>query len=101
MKGLSSQDAVPPEDPADFQVHFISGKELAKEVDNEHKSFQVHRVKLTNMERSKVCDQLFVCVPQIIGCQSLSVINYCVPGNCELSRSILLIRPGDPTWRKF
>jgi len=38
----------------DFQVRFYSGKDAAEEVDNEKKAFQVHHVKITNLEGSKV-----------------------------------------------
>jgi len=53
-KKANSNKGPQQESPADFQVHFVSGKELAKEVDNEHKSLQVHTIKITNVERTKV-----------------------------------------------
>jgi len=57
------------ESPKDFQVHFVSGKELAKEVDNEHKSLQVHNIKITNVERTKVvvdCEDPFSSFGKVI-----------------------------------
>ncbi len=48
--------------PSDFKVQFISGKEIADEVDNERKSFQVHRIKITNLERNKVGNNLLNCL---------------------------------------
>jgi hypothetical protein len=50
------------EEVKDFKVQFYSGKEAAEEIDNEKKPFQIHHVKVTNLEKSKVtleCHDVF------------------------------------------